>query len=161
MIHKVLSSTHSWGGSVSKQLLSIFGIGIFLTILVACGGSDDSASSDTPPPPPAAAPAPPPAASQIEIVGTRVDVKLEDPGKSGKYRYNPADFTFSTGDEVTFVLTSEGEFHTFTVSDLGIDVGVDANATESLTFKFDKAGTYELICIPHQTLGMKSTITVQ
>lgn len=149
---------------MSRQLISIFGIGILLAVLVACGGSDDSASSDTSAPPPTdaiTAPSPPPAAPETDIVGTRVDVKLEDPGKSGKYRYTPDEFTFSTGDEVTFVLTSEGEFHTFTVNDLDIDVAVDSNATETLTVKFDKPGTYELICIPHRALGMKGVITVQ
>ncbi len=137
---------------MSRRLISIFGIATFLIVLAACGGSDDSTSSDTSAPPPPAAAAP---AAAPEIVGMRVDVNLEDPGESGKYRFDPDEFTFSNGDEVTFVLTSEGEFHTFTVNELDIDVAVDAKATESLTVKFDKPGSYELTCIPHGALGMK------
>jgi plastocyanin len=82
-------------------------------------------------------------------------------GGSGKYRFNPDELTFSVGDELTLVLTSETEFHTFTVKDLDIDVAVDAGKSESLTFKFDTPGTYELICIPHQSLGMRGAITVE
>lgn len=141
---------------MSKPVFFAYGFVLLLIVSVVCGGSEDGSSSrnSAPPPPTASAP-------QIEMVGTRVDVNLEDPAKSGKYLYDPGEFTFKTDEEVTFVFTSEGEFHTFTVKDLDIDVAVDANATESLTFKFDQPGTYEVICIPHTALGMKGQITVQ
>jgi plastocyanin len=47
------------------------------------------------------------------------------------------------------------------VDDLGIDESVDSGATVELSFTFDTAGTFELICVPHQALGMVGTITVQ
>jgi plastocyanin len=75
--------------------------------------------------------------------------------------FSPSEFTFSAGEEVTFVLTSESEFHTFTVDDLGIDVEIDGGETEQLTFTFDQPGEYTLICIPHELQGMTGTITVQ
>lgn len=86
---------------------------------------------------------------------------MQDPGGSGAYAFDAADFTFSVGETVTFDLTSEEEFHTFTVTDLSINVAVNAGATQTLEFTFEQAGTYELICIPHQALGMVGTITVQ
>jgi plastocyanin len=88
-------------------------------------------------------------------------VSLQDSGGSGAYLFGPADLTFSVGDTITLELTSEGKFHTFTVDDLGIDVGVDPGSTETLEFTFAEAGTYTLICVPHEVLGMVGTITVQ
>ena len=98
---------------------------------------------------------------EIRIFGLRLEVNMEDPGKSGEYVYDPAEFTFERGQQVTFFMTSEGEFHTFTVPDLDIDVHVDAWKTKALTFTFDMPGTYELVCTPHETLGMTGVITVR
>ena len=79
---------------------------------------------------------------------------------SGSYAFDPSELVFSVGDTVTFSLTSEAEFHTFTVDELGIDEAVIAHEEATLTFTFQKTGTFELICIPHETLGMVGTITV-
>lgn len=62
---------------------------------------------------------------------------------------------------MTFDLSAETDFHTFTIDDLGIDVEVDGGTTQTLTFTFDKTATFDLICIPHQALEMVGTITVQ
>ena len=90
-----------------------------------------------------------------------VCVKLKDPGGSGVYAFDPHELVFRVGDTVIFNLSAESEFHTFTADDLGIDVSVDGGSTETFTFTFDKAGTYELTCIPHEALGMTGTITVR
>jgi len=118
-------------------------LGIAIILLTACGGTSTQGTEE------------------IRIVGKRVDVNMEDPGKSGEYIYDPAEFTFGRGQQVTFVLTSEGEFHTFTVPDLEIDVHVDAWKSKALTYTFDEPGTYELVCTPHETLGMTGVITVR
>ena len=88
-------------------------------------------------------------------------VNLEDPGGSGAYIFDEDEFSFAVGEAVTFSLTSEAEFHTFTVTELGINESVNAGETATLEVTFDTAGTYELICIPHKALGMVGTITVQ
>ena len=126
-------------GKCSRYLLLCVGIILF----TACGGTSGQGSEE------------------IRIVGKRVDVNMEDPGKSGEYVYDPAEFTFERGEQVTFVMTSEGEFHTFTVPDLEIDVHVDAWKTKALTYTFDEPGTFELVCTPHETLGMTGVITVR
>lgn len=144
-------------------------LSIILTLLAtlalaACGGgdaADDSARSD--------------AAASTESSSTEtgtdsgstpgdadsVVVTAQDPSGTGEYKFADSEFTFSVGEKVQFKITSESEFHTFTVDDLGIDVAIDAGDTETLTFTFDKAGEYELTCIPHEALGMKGTITVK
>jgi plastocyanin len=61
---------------------------------------------------------------------------------------------------VSFAIVGESTFHTFTVEALGIDVEVNGSETVDFSFTFDTAGTYEVICIPHEALGMVGTITV-
>ena len=126
-------------GKCSRYLLLYTAI----LLLTACGGTSGQGTEE------------------IRIVGKRVDVNMEDPGKSGEYVYDPAEFTFERGEQVTLVMTSEGEFHTFTVEELEIDVHVDAWKSKALTYTFDKPGTYELVCTPHETLGMIGVITVR
>ena len=128
------------GGFLESLALAIC---IAIIILTACGGTSTQGTEE------------------IRIVGKRVDVNMEDPGKSGEYVYDPAELTFEQGEQVTLVMTSEGEFHTFTVQELEIDVHVDAWKSKALTYTFDKPGTYELVCTPHETLGMTGVITVR
>ena len=125
--------------------------------LTACGGSEDLGTTPAPasPPPPSA---PAPAAGDA---GTPVAVELLDPAGSGVNAFKPDEFTFSVGQKVTFTFTAETEAHSFTIDDLGIDEDIDAGKTKTFTFTFDKAGTFDLICIPHETLGMVGKITVQ
>ena len=138
---RTIALTLRRGGGYSKALALVFGIG--LIILTACGSSPEQGTEE------------------IRIVGKRVDVNMEDPGKSGEYVYDPAELAFAQGEEVTLVMTSEGEFHTFTVEDLDIDVHVDAWKSKALTYTFDEPGTYKLVCIPHETLGMTGVIKVR
>lgn len=154
-----------------RRLLPMVVVASIVSILlVACGGGATPAPATAqpaspPPPPPAAAPAAPAAPSSSvpsgSAGGAQFEVTLEDPAGSGAYKFGPADMTFSVGETVTFAFSSESEFHTFTVDDLGIDESVDGGTTTTLTFTFDKAGTFDLICVPHEALGMVGTITVQ
>ena len=89
-------------------------------------------------------------------------VTLKDPGGPGsEYAFDTSELNFGVGETVTLVLTSETQFHTFTVEALGIDIDVDGGTSETLTFIFDQPGTFQLICVPHEALGMTGTITVK
>ena len=91
-----------------------------------------------------------------------VCVTLKDPGGPGsEYAFDTSELNFGVGETVTLVLTSETQFHTFTVEALGIDIDVDGGTSETLTFIFDQPGTFQLICVPHEALGMTGTITVK
>ncbi len=138
---------------------------------VACGGDEEQAPAaprPSPPPPPAAsapAAAPLPTTPPVQEPvapgpATEVTVKLNDSGGRGPFAFDPVDLSFSAGEVVSFTFVGEAAFHTFTVEELGIDVDVDAGERVSFDFTFEKAGTYELICIPHVALGMVGTITV-
>ena len=93
--------------------------------------------------------------------GKPVAVNLEDPGGSGKYLFAPSPLSFKVGETVNFTLTAESELHTFTVDELDINCSVDAGETVTFSFTFDKARTYRLFCIPHESEGMETKITVQ
>ena len=137
---------------------------------LACGGDDEPAPAaprPSPPPPPAAAapaaPAPTAPAAPAPVSSapeSEVTVKLNDSGGRGPFAFDPVDLSFSAGEVVSFTFIGEATFHTFTVEELGIDVDVNGGETVSFDFTFDKPGTYTLICIPHQALGMVGTITV-
>ena len=143
---------------------------VFAMASAACGSDEEepTAAPVSPPPPPAViapattpATAPAPASAPAPAAGNEFTVSLKDIGGSGKYTFDPAELSFDVGDTVTFTLASETEFHTFTVGDLDIDEVVDAGETVSFTYTFVKAGTFELICIPHEANGMVGTITVK
>ena len=129
--------------------------------LAACGG--DAEVNSAPTPPPSSAIVSSAVSSEVggQPEGTRLEIALEDPGGSGTYKIDPSEFVFSVGQTVTFSLTSETEFHNFVVDDLGIDESVDAGETVEFTFAFDRPGTFSLICVPHEFLGMVGTVTVQ
>ena len=123
--------------------------------------SSNQATSSAAPPPATTSPQSSTAASSSPSTPAdySLDVALND--ANAKYLFNPTDITVKVGETVTLKLTSEDEFHSFTVDDLGIDVEVDAGTTEEITFTFSDAGTFDLICIPHESLGMVGKIIVQ
>jgi plastocyanin len=144
-----------------KTLLTAALLGVTVLALAACTGNGQTITSTptptvTPTPTPTVTPTPTPTPCP-----TNVDVVGRDLSSSGLYTFDPEDITVCAGDTVTFKITSETEFHTFTVEALDIEVDVWAGETVELTFTFDKAGTYELICRPHQSVGMTGTITVR
>jgi plastocyanin len=161
---------------IRKALLVISAVGL-LGLAAACTTSEAPivrTSGMSPPPPPSAPvelvsriagavtqPVKESRATTGEVEGDPIEVNLEDPGGSGKYAYDPGDLTFNVGDVIAFTLTAETEFHTFTVDDLEIDEAVDASDSIRFSFTFDQAGTYDLICIPHEAQGMVATITVR
>jgi plastocyanin len=143
--------------------------------VVACSGDvppkgDHNAKEPAPPIVAESSAPPPPPAADIAIDSDTVastagssdrslDVVMQDEG--GNYAYSPVEITVSTGETLELVLTSQNEFHSFTVDDLDIDLEVEAGETEELVFTFDKPGTYDFICIPHESLGMVGQIIVQ
>ena len=162
------------GGNVQKRLLPLaLLMGLISIAALACSGGGEAPAPapqrQSPPPPPAAnAPAAPSApaapANSAQPAATGGDartVTLQDPGGSGSYAFDPNDLKFSVGDTIEFNFKSESEFHTFTVDDLGIDVEVDGGETVTFSHTFDQAGTFSLVCIPHEFLDMVGGITVQ
>ena len=90
-----------------------------------------------------------------------VDVDLLDNGGRGPYQFSPAVLRFAAGDVVTFSLTPESVYHTFTIDGLNLDLDVDVGSPTLAAFSFDEPGTYDLICIAHELYGMVGTVVVE
>ena len=129
-------------------------------IAVACGGDGSGDAPATAPAPTVAATAPAAGQPEPSSGGRIVRVENQDKGGSGAYQFVPSELNFKVGETVTFENIAETEFHTFTVDDLGIDVSLEPGEPVRHTYTFDKAGSFKLICIPHETFGMTGTITV-
>ena len=126
---------------------------------MACGGGGD-AEPTARPKTTTARPTAAPSTSLPSKDPNVVKVENQDPGGTGEYKFVPKDFTFKVGDTITFQMSGETEFHTFTVDDLGIDEVVDGGETVTFDVTFDKPGQFELICLTHQAFGMTGAITV-
>jgi plastocyanin len=76
------------------------------------------------------------------------------------YTFQPDGFDFKVG--MTYVLAFDvpGEFHTFTVKELDIDIFINAGESVQEVVAFDQEGTFELVCIPHEALGMVGEVRV-
>lgn len=89
---------------------------------------------------------------------TDITVKMVD---GPNYAFDPKTIELTVGTTYTLKLKAGKEFHTFTAKDLGIDQimpgGVDATVAVTPT----KAGTFQLVCLPHQSLGMVAQIVVK
>ena len=142
---------------------------IALMAIAACGQPAPTEPSQTtmlrvsppiPPPAPTVAPEAGDAGGPA-LVGTPVTVHLADNGGAGPFLYEPVNFEFATGEIVNFTFIGEAAFHTFTVSELDINIEVEASQTVGFDFVFDTPGTYALICTPHEALGMVGQIVVR
>lgn len=115
-----------------------------LALAASCAGGGQRDAEPTPPP-------------NARVV----DVSMEDCVGSVSCAFSPSEFEFETGDTVRFRLSADSEFHTFTVSELGIDEMINARQTRYLDVTFDRPGEYSLICVPHESLGMTGAIAVR
>ena len=145
-------------------------VGVFAVLLVAastgCGSNGGELEATVAPTvtaieTPTATIETPTAAPEPSIPDGAVTIINRDQSGSGEYRFDPSELTFKVGQEVTFALVAQTELHTFTVDELGINVFIDPGTTELFTFEFAKAGTYNLICTPHESLGMTGQIVVE
>ena len=90
---------------------------------------------------------------EIEIITVKVS--------SNPYLYEPNTYNLQVGKTYRFMIEGDAEFHTFTSTDLGVNVNVFAETNETVDIVASKVGTFTLICIPHELQGMTGTIMVQ
>ena len=101
-----------------------------------------------------AAPTAPPSAQTVSV-------NMSDCAGADGCAFSPSAFEFRTGETVRFQLVAESEFHTFTINELGVNEAINARETRYLDVTFDRPGEYALICVPHESLGMKGAIAVR
>ena len=152
--------------------------------LAACGGGEkkaaDTAAAAAPAmaAPAAATPAAAGAVAAMPITGTTHEVKMI--GDEKGYRFEPAAITVKAGDGIKFVDVKGGPHNVaFDPATAGPSAAqITANMPEStgeltgkmlvtdgeawtMSFGGIAAGTYNVICTPHQAMNMGMKITVQ
>lgn len=150
--------------------------------LAACGGgekkAEDTAAAAAMAAPAAAAPAAAGAVAAMPITGTMHTVNMV--GDEKGYRFEPAEITVKAGDGIKFVSVKGGPHNVaFDPATAGPSAAqITANMPESsgeltgkmlvtdgeswtMSFGGIAAGTYNVICTPHQAMNMVMKITVQ
>ena len=125
------------------------------TLIVAgCNGSPEPTATPTTPP---ATPTPTPSAAPTQPDGGELlsVVHGENP-----YVFIPDTLDLELGKTYTLDFNVPTEFHTFTLSELGIDIFVNAGEKVTEDITINQVGVFELVCTPHLTLGMVGTVTV-
>ena len=143
-----------------------FGL-IALIMIIGCSSSDNQSNKTKEiisPPPPAKVTGDLKTEKELSAQETKdkgrlVTIQMLDAGET--YFYEPANLTFKVGEKITFKITSETEFHTFTIDELDIYETADAGESYEFTITFETVGTYRLYCVPHETLGMIGEVTIQ
>ena len=163
---------------VFRRLVSLgVVIGAMSLVIAACGGGEKpspTAIPDSPSPPPAR-PVPTPETSTgagngdtgngATMEGRQITIVNMDPGGGGEYEFQPAEVEVAVGETVTFELIAKTELHSFTVDALDIDQDIDGaaerDAVALVTYTFESAGMYDIVCIYHEGSGMTGTLTVR
>ena len=150
--------------------------------LAACGGgekkAEDTAAAAAMAAPAAAAPAAAGAVAAMPITGTMHTVNMV--GDEKGYRFEPAEITVKAGDGIKFVSVKGGPHNVaFDPATAGPSAAqITANMPESsgeltgkmlvtdgeswtMSFGGIAAGTYNVICTPHQAMNMVMKIIVQ
>ncbi|MCZ6614605.1 MAG: plastocyanin/azurin family copper-binding protein [Chloroflexi bacterium] len=140
-----------------KKVLSALGLILSVAMLAAaCGGGDD----DEPTPRPTIAPTETAAPTQPSGNGTPAGEVVTVVQTENPYVFQPDAYNFELGTTYTLAFEAPGEFHTFTVDELGINIFVNANESVRQDITPSTAGSFKLYCVPHESLGMVGTVTV-
>ena len=128
------------------------GLATFLSVLCLglLAGVTPGATHATTPTPPTLTPQ-----GHTEIC--EVDIKLTE----NPYTFQPDAFVFKGCTTYRLTFNAPREFHTFTVEGLGLDVFINTGDPVVVEFTPEKEGTFELVCIPHEALGMVGEVQVE
>jgi len=81
-----------------------------------------------------------------------------------EFTFEPKELKFAAGKPVKLVLDNKGALdHDLVIEALKVKITAKPNASESVTFTPDKAGSYDFECsvVGHKEAGMKGKATVQ
>ena len=143
---------------------SILGLLIAASLIATgasgCNGSPEPAPTSTTPPA-----TPTPTAAPTDTGGGNGSNGVSGEFLSVVHGENPYVFIPDTldlelGKTYTLDFNVPTEFHTFTLSELGIDIFINAGEKVTEDITINQVGVFELVCTPHFTLGMVGTVTV-
>lgn len=85
-----------------------------------------------------------------QVVTNEVSAKQPDGSKVEVYRFDPAVFPVSQGDDVVLRIRGvKGHQHDLLLEKYNLKATVNRNETTDLRFRADKPGVYRLICLTH------------
>lgn len=140
---------------VTSAALALAAAMAFAACTEADNGNNTLAYTDTDTPPSASATAPgAPQSTAPAVAGKDIELEAKD------NEFVPLQITAKAGS-ITIVMKNTGKApHTFTQSQLGVDVNADAGQTAKIEIKDAKPGTYHFICKYHEVLKMVGDLTV-
>ncbi|WP_115863448.1 halocyanin domain-containing protein [Halorussus litoreus] len=96
-----------------------------------------------------------------ETGSDEVTVEVGAQGNGGNFAFSPAAVKISSGTNVVWEWTGKGSMHNVVAEDGSFES--EQTSEEGFTFEqtFDSTGTYEYICVPHETMGMKGAVVVE
>lgn len=100
----------------------------------------------------------------LSILGRQTVAADDETGatevRMADFEFHPEDIVVPAG-EVTFLLRNEdGFFHNFSNEDLDLNENVLGPGEVTVTVDVP-AGTYEIVCVPHEQQGMTATLTAE
>lgn len=141
-----------------KGILFIGALTLTLSLgLVACGGGSESKPAPTATKAaPTATKAAPTATTAPSTGGAVLNVSVRE----NPYVFDPTTLNLTNGKTYSLEIPAPKEFHTFTIDELGINIYITPGTAVKQDITPNKVGTFTLKCMPHESLGMKATVTV-
>jgi len=99
----------------------------------------------------------------VDMTGQdEVTVEVGTEANGGFYGFGPAAVRISPGTTVVWEWTGEGGGHNVVAEDGTFSSGQDYVSEAGYTYEytFESEGTYQYVCVPHETLGMKGAVVV-
>lgn len=89
----------------------------------------------------------------LQMVTGEFSTTLKDGSKIEAYRWDPGTVVAYKGETVTLKITGvNGASHPFVIEGLNIEGEVKKGEVTEVTFKADKSGIYQIICMAHPDL---------
>jgi halocyanin-like protein len=92
---------------------------------------------------------------------TKVEVTVGAKGNGGNMAFAPAGLRVSPGTTVVWTWTGAGNMHNVVADDGAFES--EMRSAEGATFEhtFERTGTFEYYCAPHESAGMKGAVVVE
>jgi halocyanin-like protein len=96
-----------------------------------------------------------------ETGSDEVTVAVGAEGNGGNFAFDPAAVRVSSGTTVVWEWTGQGAQHNVAAEGGGFESSMVSEEGHTFEQTFSEAGTYEYVCTPHESLGMKGVVVVE
>jgi len=96
-----------------------------------------------------------------ETGSDEVTVEVGAQGNGGNFAFSPAAVKVSSGTTVVWEWTGEGGSHDVSADDGSFESELVDEEGHTFERTFDSTGTYEYVCTPHESMGMKGAVVVE